>query len=497
MVVLPSEEAEARRYSSIVIDAQTGEVLNARHPHRKAYPASLTKIMTLYMVFEALETGRLKLDQRLIVSKRASRMPATKLGLRAGQKITVRNAILALVTKSANDVATVVAEALGGTESKFARLMTHKARELGMTRTTFRNASGLPNKGQLSTAADMAKLAQAIIRQFPRYYRYFSTKQFTYKGRVYPNHNKLLKSFSGTDGIKTGYTSASGYNLVASAVRKNRRLIAVVFGGRTGRSRDRKVSQLLDKGFAQVRQAGVPALVTPPARKPGVSVAVAAKDQPKSGPMSGDRVAAAVSERFTANNQMASLASGPQATPPELVAPASEPVAVPSTANSAVPRPPLYAAIPQRQTYESLQGAPGSPVPHPPRYAQIPARPISIAAQGSAGEASPPSALSAGLAGGFKLLVSPAQAAIPEDAWGIQVGAFRRIAPAQLAAREATRRIPKLLEESTMTIAPAKGQRGEIYRARLLGISERHARQACRALKRGGMSCMVVPPNQG
>jgi D-alanyl-D-alanine carboxypeptidase len=266
-LTLVSAPAEAR-YASIVIDAATGRVLYARNADTRNYPASLTKIMTLYMVFEALEDGRLTLSQRIKVSRRAAGMPPSKLGLRAGQSIKVEDAILALVTKSANDVAVVIAEALGGTESTFAKMMTKRAKAIGLTRTTFRNASGLPNRGQLSTARDMAELSQSLLRRFPSYYRYFSTKHFTYKGRTYGNHNKLLKTYKGTDGIKTGYIRASGYNLVASVKRGGRRLIAVVFGGKTGRSRDRHMAKLLDKGFKRVVLAGIRKDIRPPSRKP-------------------------------------------------------------------------------------------------------------------------------------------------------------------------------------------------------------------------------------
>jgi D-alanyl-D-alanine carboxypeptidase len=241
-------QAQAR-YAAFVMEADSGRVLYEVNADTRNYPASLTKMMTLYLLFEALEEGRVKADQPLTVSRQAARMPASKLGLKRGQSIRVDNAILALVTKSANDVAVVVAEALAGKEAEFARMMTRKAKALGMTRTSFRNASGLYNRGQLSTARDMAILAQALIRDFPARYKAFSIGSFTYNGRRYRNHNKLLRSFSGTDGLKTGYIAASGYNLAASAKRDGHRVIAVVFGGKTAGSRDRQVAKLLDRGF--------------------------------------------------------------------------------------------------------------------------------------------------------------------------------------------------------------------------------------------------------
>ena len=266
-VVMAPVHAQAR-YASFVMDMETGRVLHAVNANTRNYPASLTKMMTLYMTFEALEENRLRLHERLPVSRRAAGMTPTKLGLQRGASITVENAVLALVTKSANDAAVVLAEALGGTEYKFGLKATRRARQLGMTRTTFRNASGLPNRGQLSTARDMAILGKALIEDFPQYYGYFDTDRFTYKGRTYGNHNNLLDDYRGTDGIKTGYIRASGFNLVASVKRQGRRLIAVVFGGRSARSRDRHMVKLLDKGFRKVNSLSKIEIVGPPESKP-------------------------------------------------------------------------------------------------------------------------------------------------------------------------------------------------------------------------------------
>lgn len=247
-----SSSLQARRYAAIVIEADSGRVLHEANADQRNYPASLTKMMTLYMVFEALEKKEVRMDTRWKVSRYASRKPPSKLGLRPGQTVSVKNSILALVTKSANDVASVVAENLGGSEAGFARQMTKRARQLGMKSTTFRNASGLPDGGQKTTARDMSKLGQALMRDFPQYYYFFSTRKFRYGKRVYKNHNKLLLSYGGTDGIKTGYIRASGFNLVASTVRNGTRLIGVVMGGKTSASRNRQMKTLLDNGFARV-----------------------------------------------------------------------------------------------------------------------------------------------------------------------------------------------------------------------------------------------------
>ena len=253
-VLFGGAESSEAGYASIILDADTGEVLRSRNADTRNYPASLTKMMTLYMLFEELDAGRMQLSDKLPVSKRAVGQPASKLGLKRGATITVNMAIMALATKSANDVATVIAEGISGTEWEFAVAMTKRARALGMKHTRFKNASGLPNRKQLSSARDMGVLAMAILRDFPHYYDYFSTKSFRYNRKTHRTHNNLLNSYPGMDGLKTGYIRASGFNLVASAVRDGRRIIAVVFGGRTARSRDQHMVKLLDLGFERVAQ---------------------------------------------------------------------------------------------------------------------------------------------------------------------------------------------------------------------------------------------------
>ena len=238
--------AEANpKYAAIVIDANSGKTLFASSADAARYPASLTKMMTLYMVFEAMAAGKITKNSRVRFSAQAAARPPTKLGVKAGGSITVEQAIYALVTKSANDVATAVAETLGGTEENFARMMTSKARRLGMTSTTFRNASGLPDPGQRTTARDMATLGLALREHYPSQYAYFSTRSFTFGKSRMANHNKLLGRVKGVDGIKTGYIRASGFNLVTSVSDGNRRLVAVVMGGQSGRSRDDHMAALI------------------------------------------------------------------------------------------------------------------------------------------------------------------------------------------------------------------------------------------------------------
>jgi D-alanyl-D-alanine carboxypeptidase len=227
-------------------------VLHSEYATAKRYPASLTKIMTLYLLFEDLESKKVKLSTRMKISKKAAGRPPTKLGLRAGKKISVKDALLGLMIKSANDAAVVIAEHLEGSERAFAARMTRKARALGMTQTVFKNCHGLPNKDQRTTAEDMATLGRALLTRFPIYYRYVSTQSFWYQGRKFKNHNHLLGKVKGVDGIKTGYINASGFNLVTSALREGTRLIAVVMGGRSSQTRDRRMAQLLEVTFKEV-----------------------------------------------------------------------------------------------------------------------------------------------------------------------------------------------------------------------------------------------------
>ena len=236
-------------YASIVMDAKTGDVLQEVNADTLNYPASLTKIMTLYVAFDAIKGGRLTLHKAMRVSEHAAAQSPTKLGLRPGQSIKVVDAVFALITKSANDAAVVLAEEIGGTEWEFARMMTAKAAELGMTSTVFRNASGLPDAEQVSTARDLARLSQALIQNHPEYYGYFATQAFSYDGRLLESHNRFMKGYPGADGIKTGFIRASGFNLAGSAVRNGRRLISVVMGGETARWRDLHMAALLDRGF--------------------------------------------------------------------------------------------------------------------------------------------------------------------------------------------------------------------------------------------------------
>ena len=245
----------ARTQSSIMIDAYSGKVLSASNADELRYPASLTKLMTLYITFGELESGRLKMTDKLKVSRTAANRSPSRLGLKPGLKISVHDAVMALIIKSANDCATVLAEGIGYSEENFAKTMTKVARELGMKNTTFKNASGLPNRAQKTTARDMAILGAAIYHHYPQYYKLFSERSFTWQGRKYYTHNHLLKNFKGTDGMKTGFTNAAGYNIITSAERDGNRVIAVTMGHNTLRQRDQKVAGMMSRGLQKLALA--------------------------------------------------------------------------------------------------------------------------------------------------------------------------------------------------------------------------------------------------
>lgn len=239
-------------FAALVVNADTGEVLYEKNAGETRYPASLTKMMTLYLTFDAMKRGSLKISQTIPVSAKAASQPQTNISLEAGDRLALKTAIESVVVRSANDSAMALGEAIGGTEFNFALAMTQKARELGMKNTVFRNPNGLPDDKQVTTAFDMARLAIALRRDFPEYYHYFKVTSFVYNGITYPGHNRVMERYAGADGIKTGYIRASGFNLVTSATRDNHRLVGVVLGGNSGASRDNKMIALLDQTFAEL-----------------------------------------------------------------------------------------------------------------------------------------------------------------------------------------------------------------------------------------------------
>jgi D-alanyl-D-alanine carboxypeptidase len=415
--------------SSIVVDAATGEVLSASNPDASTYPASLTKMMTLYLLFEALQDGRIKLTDTITFSSNAAQMAATNLNVDAGDRISVETAILALVVRSANDVATAIAEHLGGTEPGFARLMSNKAQMLGMTRTTFRNANGLPDANQRTSARDMATLSIALIRDFPQYYGYFKRTSFKYRGVNYSGHNRLLKTFKGYDGIKTGYIRLSGFNLASSAERDGRRLVVVVLGGASPSMRDRQVADLLTQGFKTNHGTGMLLAAKAPA---GGQVKAAA-------PAPGETVAQTVVEDVIANI---------------LIKPAQAEVEDEEGSDAV--------------NFAGLKGL--TPLLKPGTRAKI----VSVD--------------TASLDSQATTVVWK-----PEGSYGIQVGAYSKYDAAQKAAQSATKVYPQLLSEARILIDSQKMNNGsKLYRARVAGLSKADAQTACQKLKAKSTDCLVL-----
>lgn len=264
-VLLSATAAEAG-YAHLVMDAKTGKVLSANHADTLNYPASLTKMMTLYLTFEALHLGRLKWNSRIVMTKRAARAVPLKLGVRAGDKITVREAVLGMIVLSANDAAEAMCDRLAGGKMSCGAVLTRKAHALGMKRTTFRNGSGLPDRRQKTTARDMARLGLALKRDFPKEYKLFSTRSFKFRGRTIHGHNRLMYRYPGMDGIKTGFTNASGFNIVTAVSKGGREVVGVVMGGRSAASRDRQMAALLDKALPKASRERQP-LRPAPARE--------------------------------------------------------------------------------------------------------------------------------------------------------------------------------------------------------------------------------------
>jgi D-alanyl-D-alanine carboxypeptidase len=482
----PHAESYRPPYADIVVDARTGAVLHEADADRLRHPASLAKIMTLYLLFERLEAGALRLDTPLDVSSVAAMQAPTKLGVKPGQTITVEEAIKALVTKSANDAAVVVAEAVAGSEDAFARLMTGKARALGMTRTTYRNASGLPNDEQVTTARDQALLGIAIQQRFPQYYKYFSTRHFVFRGTAMRNHNKLLGQVEGVDGIKTGYIRASGFNLVTSVRRDGRHIVAVVLGGRSSGQRDARMHALIN-GYIRLAST-----------KSAAKVAEAALSKPTS----GLQLAAAGGATF-------SLA------PPPAVGEAT--AAIPAA------RPDLDAPIrpiPVKTVAVKLVAPKHAPADHPVSNAADPATPETIepaqayapTVSDGAQKPSPPADARPGLLAILPTMVAAAgETAAPVAAhgeprtptpaptrplrrgsWAIQVGAFEDEADAKQRLSSAQSIAAKLLTNAdAYTERTTKGDK-TYYRARFAGLDRKKAEAACKQLKRGDIACMAL-----
>ncbi len=403
-IIFTTDTADARRYrrhvrpeartsyspsfASIIVDANSGATLQSNNPDAIRRPASLTKIMTLYLLFERLEAGKMTLDTQMEVSEHASEQAPTKLGLKPGQTLRVEDAIKGLVTRSANDAAVVIAEALAGDEDNFAKLMTRKARALGMSKTTYRNASGLPNDDQLTTARDQATLGRAIQDRFPRYYRYFATSTFVYRGHAIRNHNRLLGNVEGVDGIKTGYTRASGFNLVTSMRRGNRHLVGVVLGGRSGGSRDAIMRNLLAENLEKGASKRTVAAISE--RGPGESNAEVAEAAPQQSVQvqGAVQVAASAEPGLDAMSQSRSVAP---AKPSLMAAAAAALPPLPAKPQAAAkPEPaPLTSGVIQTQPISAIPGSAEPMKPVRVKTVQVKAGPIKLASAGPTQPAPP------------------------------------------------------------------------------------------------------------
>jgi len=360
------------QFSSIIVDANSGATLSANSPDGIRHPASLTKIMTLYLLFERLEAGKMKLDTEMSVSEHASDQAPTKLGLRPGQTIKVEDAIKGLVTRSANDAAVVIAEAIAGSEDDFAKMMTRQARAIGMSHTTYRNASGLPNDEQVTTARDQSTLGRAIQDRFPRYYRYFSTQTFNYHGQSIRNHNHLLGEVEGVDGIKTGYTQASGFNLVTSMHRGNRYLVGVVMGGHSGGSRDAIMRSLLAENLSKASTTRTAVAITERnAAEPTTNI-VENGPQTRSAPPVQAQAAPSAPDSWTP----------PAMRAPKVVAAMAEASAAMPSAQVKIEAPPLSSGVIQTQPIAVIPGSSEPMRPVRVKTVQIKAGAMKLASAG-------------------------------------------------------------------------------------------------------------------
>jgi D-alanyl-D-alanine carboxypeptidase len=470
LTALTASPAEARRrahhggggynppYAAMVVDAKTGRVMHAVNEDALRHPASITKVMTLYLLFEQLERGKMDLDTPLQVSANAARMPPSKLGVRPGSTITVEEAIKALVTKSANDVACAIGENIAGSEPAFAEMMTRKAHALGMSRTHYANASGLPDSDQITTARDLTILARAIQDRFPRYYRYFQTRSFAFKGRVIGNHNRLLGRIEGVDGIKTGYTRDSGFNLMTSARSGDRHIVAVVLGGKSGASRDNIMAKLV---LANLPVAYAGARTTPPV------VEVAERPRP-----------AVVAERPVATRTLVASADVDDGV--ETTNSTGQPLDI-APRGGATPKwraGAQGAAVPaSAQAYASTGGAAAFPAPAPG------AKFASRLPTSEPGEARAPSPREA----------APAQKPVTVTPWVIQLGAMDDEGKAKSMLAEARQRSGGALAKAAPFTERVTHGGTTLFRARFSGFSEAEAAQdACRALKRNGFTCFAT-----
>jgi D-alanyl-D-alanine carboxypeptidase len=509
-VVAPGTAQAGDRRAAMVIDANTGHVLHAAAADAPRYPASLTKMMTLYLAFEAIERGRLSYAVKINVSPEAASAPPSKLGLAPGAEISLIDAIKALITKSANDIAIAIAEHIAGSEANFAQRMTETARRLGMNQTTFKNASGLPHPGQVTTARDMLTLALRLQDDFPRQYPLFATRSFRYNNHTYRNHNGLLGTFQGTDGIKTGYTRGSGFNLVSSVRRGSRHVVGAVFGGASAGARNAEMRTLLSR--ALLRASSVKTRRSSP-----VLVAQAKPALPPQQARTASRtpVGSGLAARVPRRMAALALADGDPGVEPVRVAaadlhpeapasglsiatvrsvsvlrdaephdsPAAQSPALPATAgNGQVPARGMPASTLQQQAEELADAQSAEPVGDstptaPPRRAALP---------------------QIGSEPAYRLRgpYAPAATSAPLGGFAIQIGAYRSAAEAHVALAAARERATDLLAGATPATAPIHKGNRRLYRARFGGFSASGAADTCVELRRRQIECFVGQPDE-
>ena len=454
----------AERYAGFVIDANNGKVLFSKYADDPRYPASLTKMMTLYMLFEAMKAGRVSLQTQMKVSSYAAARPPTKLRLKVGSTLSVEEAILGLVTLSANDASVVIAEHLAGSEAAFAQRMTAKARLLGMSRTTFRNANGLPNPGQVTTARDMATLGIALREHFPRQFSYFKTKSFNFRGRQINSHNRLVGKIQGVDGIKTGYINASGFNLVSSLLRDDKKIVGVVMGGTSGAARDKHMADLLTKylAVASTRDGGQ-LIATPRPTEPRVTVAAVEVEEaptyaapsrvplPRMRETINERIAEAYGADADAGRAIARISGsaarpivGREALREAMTTPRARPARVP-TANALAPIPP--GSIPGGADFDPTTTG----------------------------------SIKAALGGN------------PSSPWVVQIAAMPDRGRAVEMLAEAKKRGGSALIQAEAFTEQVGSGAGALHRARFAGFqSKNDATKACAALKKQSYNCYAV-----
>jgi D-alanyl-D-alanine carboxypeptidase len=513
LVKMPSSPTDPEKDAALVIDGSNGKVLYARNETAERHPASLTKMMTLYLLFEALKNNKVTMQTQMPVSRHASEQKPTKLFLRPGQSIDIDTAIRAVVILSANDVAVVISEMLGGTEGHFAEMMTEKARQIGMKQTNFHNASGLPDPLQITTATDLSVLARHLAYDFPQYFSYFGLSGFTWQGRFIPTHDNLIGRYQGAEGIKTGYTGASGFNLVSSVTRDNRHVIGVVMGGRTALRRDLEMVRILDDAFTQI--AANPTLVAAhaiPWHQYGAEAAPVVASLSVTAPAAPAAAApptitpSRLRNPFAGLTAMVSPAFGAVAHHEEEEDAAEKKVAADEDASilAPVPRPakqplaaqPTAAPMPAPNMIKPL-AAKGPP---PPKVRPI-ARPdyspqVAVAANKTQPTAAPtprPALRTAQVAEGDTDASPAVPAAGPGRNWTVQVGAYADKALAQAQLSAFAQKAKEVVGSAGQIVSPRPNAEGHvIYRARFGPYAENEARDTCTRLIAKGQSCFAA-----